>query len=135
MSGGAVPFHGIGGDPRRELACRAFYFQSGQIGRPGIWGSVCWRRWAFRELPSATTAPNEHLEVGYAPVQPVEFSHKLHAGDMGMDCRYCYFTVERSSFAAVPPTQVCMNCHSRVRTDSPKLLPVRESDALDKPIA
>lgn len=78
---------------------------------------------------------NDHLEVGYSPVQPVEFSHKLHAGDMGMDCRYCHFTVERSSFAAVPPTQVCMNCHSKVRADSPKLLPVRESDAFDKPIA
>ncbi len=78
---------------------------------------------------------NDHLEVGYEPVQPVEFSHKLHAGDMGMDCRYCHFTVERSSFAAVPPTQVCMNCHSKVRADSPRLLPVRESDALDRPIA
>ncbi len=77
---------------------------------------------------------NKHLEVGYAPVQPVDFSHKLHAGDLGMDCRYCHFTVERSSFAAVPPTQVCLNCHSKVRANSPKLLPVRESDALDRPI-
>lgn len=77
---------------------------------------------------------NKHLEVGYQPVQPVEYSHKLHAGDLGMDCRYCHSTVERSSFAAVPPTQVCMNCHSKVRTDSPKLLRVRESFAFDKPI-
>lgn len=77
---------------------------------------------------------NKHLEVGYSPIQPVEFSHKLHAGDMGMDCRYCHFTAERSSFAAVPPTQVCMNCHGKVRAESPKILPVRESDALDRPI-
>jgi hypothetical protein len=77
---------------------------------------------------------NKYLEVGYAPVQPVPFSHKLHAGDLGMDCRYCHYTVERSSFAAVPPTQVCMNCHSKVRADSPRLLPVRESWAEGKPV-
>ena len=72
--------------------------------------------------------------VGYQPAQPVEYSHKLHAGDLGMDCRYCHYTVERSSFAAVPPTQVCMNCHSKVRTDSQLLLPVRESWASGLPI-
>ncbi|MBI5547100.1 MAG: cytochrome c3 family protein [Deltaproteobacteria bacterium] len=78
---------------------------------------------------------NKHLEVGYQPVQPVDYSHKLHAGDLGMDCRYCHSTVERAAFAAIPPTQTCMNCHSRVLPDSQKLLPVRESFAFDKPIA
>jgi len=78
---------------------------------------------------------NKHLEVGYQPDQPVDYSHKLHAGDLGMDCRYCHYSVERAAFAAVPPTQVCMNCHSKVRLDSEKLLPVRESFAQDKPIS
>jgi hypothetical protein len=77
---------------------------------------------------------NKYFEVGYQPKQPVEYSHKLHAGDLGMDCRYCHSTVERSSFAAVPPTQTCMNCHTKVRADSALLLPVRESFATDKPI-
>jgi hypothetical protein len=72
--------------------------------------------------------------VGYQPTQPVDYSHKLHAGELGMDCRYCHSTVERSAFAAVPPTQTCMNCHARVKTDSVKLLPVRESWANDTPI-
>ena len=72
-------------------------------------------------------ATNKFLEVGYQPVQPVEYSHKLHAGDLGMDCRYCHSTVERSSFAQVPPTQTCMNCHSKVKTDSPKLAAIRDS--------
>jgi hypothetical protein len=70
-----------------------------------------------------------HLSVGYSPVQPVEFSHKLHAGDLGLDCRYCHFTVERSPDAAVPSTEVCMNCHAKVRPDSVKLLPVRATFA------
>jgi menaquinone reductase, multiheme cytochrome c subunit len=74
------------------------------------------------------------LNVGYQPVQPVPYSHALHAGQLGMDCRYCHNTVERSAFAAIPPTQTCMNCHARIRTTSPKLLPVRESYATGMPI-
>jgi hypothetical protein len=77
---------------------------------------------------------NKHIEVGYTPNQPVDYSHKLHAGDLGLDCRYCHNTVEKSAVAAVPPTQTCMNCHAKVRTDSEKLLPVRESYATDQPI-
>lgn len=69
----------------------------------------------------------EYTDVGYRPQQPVQFSHALHAGDMGMDCRYCHNTVERSPHAAVPPTATCMNCHSQVKTDSPKLAMVRKS--------
>jgi len=77
---------------------------------------------------------DKHLSVGYAPPQPVPFSHKLHAGDMAMDCRYCHTTVEKAAFAAVPPTQTCMNCHAAIRTTSPKLEKVRESWANDVPV-
>lgn len=65
--------------------------------------------------------------VGYAPRQPVAYSHALHAGQMGMDCRYCHSNVERAAHAQIPPTQTCMNCHALVRIDSPRLEPVRES--------
>lgn len=73
-------------------------------------------------------------DVGYRPEQPVPYSHKLHVGELGLDCRYCHTGVETSSHAQVPPTQTCMNCHSRIKTDSPKLSPVRESWLTDKPI-
>ena len=73
-------------------------------------------------------------DVGYRPNQPVAYSHKLHAGDLGMDCRYCHSFVEMAAHANVPPTQTCMNCHSIVGTDNDKLLPVRESWALTQPI-
>src|SRR5690348_1916345 len=66
--------------------------------------------------------------------QPVEFSHKHHVGDDGIDCRYCHTTVEKSSFANVPPTEVCMTCHSQIWTDSPLLEPVRESFRTRTPI-
>ncbi|MCW5980358.1 MAG: cytochrome c3 family protein [Bryobacteraceae bacterium] len=73
-------------------------------------------------------------DTGYAPAQPVEYSHKLHAGNLGLDCRYCHSTVERSAFAALPATEVCMNCHARVKKDSPLLQPVRDSFATGAPI-
>ncbi len=59
-------------------------------------------------------------DVGYMPEQPVPYSHALHAGQLGIDCRYCHNTVEASSYAAIPPAQTCMNCHSKVWTTSPQ---------------
>jgi len=76
----------------------------------------------------------EYTDVGYRPEQPVPYSHKLHAGDLGMDCRYCHTSVEVSPKANVPPTQTCMNCHTLILTQSEKLLPVRESWTTGKPI-
>jgi hypothetical protein len=76
----------------------------------------------------------ETINVGYQPPQPVPYSHALHNGKLGIDCRYCHNTVEQAAHAAVPPTQTCMNCHERVRADSEQLVLVRESYATGKPI-
>ncbi len=73
-------------------------------------------------------------DVGYQPVQPVPYSHALHVGQLGLDCRYCHNTVERTAFAAIPPTQTCMNCHKTIRTKSPKLTPVFTSYATGVPV-
>jgi hypothetical protein len=74
------------------------------------------------------------LEVGYQPKQPVPFSHALHAGELGMDCRYCHTSVEKAAHASVPPTQTCMNCHTQIRPQSPKLADVRESYETGLPV-
>jgi len=66
--------------------------------------------------------------------QPVPFSHEHHVGGLGIDCRYCHPEVERSSFAGIPPTSTCMNCHTQVLKDSPRLELVRESAATGRPI-
>ena len=73
-------------------------------------------------------------QIGYAPEQPVPYSHALHAGDLGIDCRYCHNTVDSSSHAAIPPTSTCMNCHKMVHTESPKLDLVRDSFESGEPI-
>lgn len=66
--------------------------------------------------------------------QPVPFSHVHHVGDLGLDCRYCHTGVETSPVAGVPPTHVCMTCHSQLYTQTAMLAPVRESIAEDRPI-
>ena len=76
----------------------------------------------------------KYTDVGYRPRQPVPYSHKLHAGDLGIDCRYCHYSVEKSAVANIPPTSVCMNCHTLILPESEKLLPVRESWATGEPI-
>ncbi len=66
--------------------------------------------------------------------QPVPFSHEHHVAGLGIDCRYCHFSVEKSSQAGIPPTKVCMNCHSQLYTDVPMFEPVQESWKNDTPI-
>jgi len=68
--------------------------------------------------------------VTYAGVrkpQPVPFSHQHHVSGLGIDCRYCHTSVETSSFAGIPPTKTCMNCHSQIWTNAQLLEPVRAS--------
>jgi Cytochrome c7 and related cytochrome c len=65
--------------------------------------------------------------MGVAQIQPVPFSHQHHVGGLGIDCRYCHTSVETSSFAGIPPTKTCMNCHSQIWTNTPMLEPVRAS--------
>ena len=69
----------------------------------------------------------KNLQVGYAPIQPVAYSHRLHAGELGMDCRYCHANIERAAHAMIPATQTCMGCHAVVKQDSARLKPVHVS--------
>ena len=76
----------------------------------------------------------EAIRIGYQPKQPVPYSHALHAGELGIDCRYCHSTVEKAAKAAIPPAAVCMNCHSTVKKDSDLLLPIRTAFAGDEAV-
>ncbi|MBM4161950.1 MAG: cytochrome c3 family protein [Ignavibacteria bacterium] len=60
--------------------------------------------------------------VGYAPAQPVSFSHSLHAGTMRIDCKYCHTAVTVSPHASVPAVSVCMNCHTVARKNRPEII-------------
>ena len=76
----------------------------------------------------------EFTDVGYAPEQPVQYSHRLHAGQLGMDCQYCHTSVQSAAHSNIPATETCMNCHAQIKRESLLLVPVRESWATGKSI-
>jgi hypothetical protein len=75
-----------------------------------------------------------HTGEGHEEVQPIEFDHRHHVADDGIDCRYCHTTVDRSPSAGVPSTTLCLNCHSQVWNASALLEPLRRSYFQDQPI-
>ena len=90
------------------------------LGGLFILGALGWGVAGINRSPYVTQAK-------IAKEQPVQFSHQHHVGGIGIDCRFCHTSVEESSFAGIPPTKTCMNCHSQIWANSPYLEPVRES--------
>jgi hypothetical protein len=86
--------------------------------------------WAWYELYNSDYVTG----VDFPSAQPVQFSHKHHVADDGIDCRYCHTTVETGAFAGMPSTETCMTCHSQIWADSPMLAPVRDSFQNGAPI-
>lgn len=74
------------------------------------------------------------IQQGYAPKQPIAFSHKLHAGKYKIDCNYCHTGVRKGKSANIPSPNICMNCHSQIKTTSPKLEALRRAVETKKPI-
>jgi hypothetical protein len=110
-----------------------FHRSTNTLARVTLFGAifiVAGVGWAVSALVTSPYASG----VGVAVQQPVPFSHKHHVSDVGLDCRYCHASVERSSFAGIPPTKTCMNCHAQLFTEAPILEPVRESYRTGKPI-
>ena len=82
----------------------------------------------------AVSLTRSSQEIGEPVAQPIPFSHKHHAGDDGIDCRYCHTTVETSAYAGLPSTHVCLSCHSQLYVDALPLQPLHRSAATGKPI-
>ncbi len=103
-----------------------FHRSTNSLSRATIFGAVFvvaalgWLLYIIQGSPYVTTA-------GLHKPQPVPFSHQHHVTGLGIDCRYCHTSVETSSFAGIPPTKTCMNCHSQIWTNAKLLEPVRAS--------
>lgn len=93
-------------------------------------GLVLFLGWLVLTLMRSSWATKQYEFVE----QPVQFSHAHHVGGVGLDCRYCHTSVEKSSFAGIPPTKTCMNCHSQIWATAPILEPVRASFRTDTPL-
>ncbi len=105
-----------------------FHRSTNTISRLSIFGSLfvvagaLWGAALIARSPYVT-------QQAVARQQPVQFSHRHHAGELGIDCRYCHTGVDRAAYAGIPPTQTCMNCHAQIWRDSDFLEPVRSSYA------
>ena len=108
-----------------------FHPSANTIARVSIFGAVFILAAVGKTL-MVINRSSYFTQVNVVREQPVPFSHKHHVAGLGIDCRYCHTTVEKSSFAGIPPTKTCMNCHSSMWSDSPMLEPVRESFRTDK---
>ena len=111
--------------PQKRMP-QIFHRSTNTLSRATIFGAVfmvaalIWVGYAVQGSPFVTYA-------GVRKPQPVPFSHQHHVTGLGIDCRYCHTSVETSSFAGIPPTKTCMNCHSQIWTNAQLLEPVRAS--------
>jgi Cytochrome c7 and related cytochrome c len=113
------------GFDRAEMP-QIFHKSANTISRFTIFGAVLFLVLIGWVLAAVAGSP-WISEADVVREQPVPFSHEHHVRGLGLDCRYCHDTVERSSFAGMPATETCMTCHSHIWTDAAILAPVRES--------
>lgn len=84
---------------------------------------------AFSALGAFVVTQAWHIgyNQGYQPDQPIAFSHAKHAGELNIDCKYCHFGADKSRHAGIPPTQLCLNCHAKVKVNSPEIMKVQKA--------
>src|SRR5258707_517085 len=110
-----------------------FHHSTNTLSKVSIFGAVFFVAgvvWLILEVNRSPYVTRAHE----ARSQPVPFSHAHHVGGLGLECRYCHTSVDRSSYAGIPPTKTCMNCHSQFWPQSPPLEPVRASFRTDTSI-
>lgn len=112
---------------------QVFHPSTNTFSRVSIFGAVFFIAgvaWALATFFRSSFATRVNVPLQ----QPVQFSHEHHVGGLGIDCRYCHTSVEKSSFADIPPAQTCMTCHSQIWVESPALEPVREAYRTGQPL-
>jgi hypothetical protein len=110
-----------------------FHRSANTIARVSIFGAIFFVAGLLGLFAEVNRSPWV-TDARVAREQPIQFSHERHVAGNGIDCRYCHTSVEDSSFAGIPPTKTCMNCHSQIFATSAFLAPVRESFRTGKSI-
>src|SRR3954449_8520660 len=103
-----------------------FHRSANTIARVSIFGAIFFVAGLLGLFAEVNRSPWV-TDARVAREQPIQFSHERHVAGNGRDCRYCHTSVEDSSFAGIPPTKTCMNCHAQIWTNAPMLAPVRYS--------
>jgi len=110
-----------------------FHRSTNTVAKVSIFGGIFFLAaltWIYSTLLRSSYVTGQDVIVD----QPVPFSHEHHVGQLGIDCRYCHTSVEKSYFAGMPPTATCMNCHRQIWTNAQMLAPVRDSYASGVPL-
>lgn len=110
-----------------------FHRSTNTVAKVSIFGSIFFLAffgWVYSTLLRSSYVTGQYV----VKKQPVPFSHDHHVRGLGIDCRYCHTSVEKSSFAGIPPTETCMNCHRQIWTNADLLEPVRASYRDDVPL-
>jgi hypothetical protein len=110
-----------------------FHRSANTLSRVTIFGAVFIAAFVLWVIGGIVRSPY-FTNQGVHREQPVPFSHQHHVAGLGIDCRYCHTSVETSSFAGIPPTSTCMNCHAQIWTNAEMLEPIRASLASGRPI-
>ena len=124
----------ISDDSRGDSMTRIGSYLKGIIGDPAIRSAVMW---VFVLLVLKATVDGAYsvgVQQGYAPKQPITFSHKLHAGEYKIDCNYCHTGVNRGKSAHIPSANICMNCHGVIKKESPEIQKIYTSIENNQPI-
>ena len=125
----SIPYDELQPMPSQEFPrCTNTLARAVVFGLVPLIAALGWVPYAVMRSPRATG-------VGVARAQPVPFSHARHVRSDEIDCRYCHTSVETSSFAGMPPTEICMHCHSQIGLQASVLAPVRESFRTGQPLA
>ena len=90
-----------------------------------IGAAVIWANGSFRQYGD---------QSGYEPIQPINFSHKIHSGDNGINCTYCHSSADKSAVAGIPTAQSCLNCHTKILPDSPEIKKILVAIEKNEPI-
>jgi hypothetical protein len=110
-----------------------FHRSANTLSRVTIFGAIFIAGFVLWVIGGIVRSPY-FTNQGIHREQVVPFSHQHHVGGLGIDCRYCHTSVETSSFAGIPPTSTCMNCHAQIWTNAEMLEPVRASFRTGKPV-
>ncbi len=87
----------------------------------GLWAAAAVTAWGC-----------EPTNQGYAPEQPINYSHAVHAGTLQIPCQYCHFSAERGRHAGIPPAKICLNCHGKALAGSESMKALAESPEINK---
>ena len=101
---------------------------------PGVISAVAWVFFLLVVKTALDGAYSVGVQQGYAPKQPIAFSHKLHAGEYEIDCNYCHTGVNKSRAATIPAANICMNCHGVIKKESPEIQKIYASIENNQPI-